>query len=120
MSNHHLTLLDLLERSTKKAPASPAIVTKEKTVTYQELAGGAKKAAHALVKATSKPVVALFFPMCPEFVVAYFGTIYAGKAALPLNLLLPPEELKYILTDSGADIIVTPPMFVEKLAPLGV
>jgi long-chain acyl-CoA synthetase len=120
MSDHDLTLLDLLERSTKKAPATPAVVTPQKTVSYQELTGGAQKAAQAILKSTSQPIVALFFPMCPEFVVAYFGVLYAGKAALPLNLLLPPEELKYILADSGADVIITPPMFVEKLAPLGV
>src|SRR5690242_2496093 len=93
-----LTALDLLERSAKKAPDSVAIVSPDRSVTYGELQSSARKAAAALLKETQKPVIALFYPMSPEFVVAYFGVLYAGRQALPLNLLLPPEELKFILT----------------------
>jgi long-chain acyl-CoA synthetase len=120
MSQQDPTLLDLLERQAKSAPGSAAVLTPQKSVSYQELVDGARRVASALLKATQQPVVALFFPMCPEFVTAYFGVLYAGKAALPLNLLLPPEDLKYILQDSGADVIVAPPDFAAKLAPLGV
>ena len=38
-----------------------------------------------LAKETERAVVALFFPMSPEFVEAYLGTLYANKQALPLN-----------------------------------
>ena len=61
-------------------------------------------------------MVALFFPMSADFVAAYFGVLYAGKQALPLNLLLPPEELKYILNDSGAGFIIAPPELARKVA----
>src|SRR5205085_620362 len=68
---------------------------------------------------TPRPVVALFFPMSPEFVAAYFGALYASKQALPLNLLLPPEELAWIIKDSGADLILAPAALAPKLTPLG-
>jgi len=115
-----LTVLDLLERSAAKSPDSPVAVTTDRALTYQQLVGISKQVAKALTKETSKPVVALFFPMTPEFVAAYFSVLYAGKQALPMNLLLPPEDLKYILNDSGADVIVTVPDFVARLQPLGV
>lgn len=115
-----LTVLDLLERSTQKAPDAPVVVAPESTMKYGELQASAKRVASGILKQTSKPVVALFFPMSPEFVVAYFGVLYDARQALPLNLLLPPEELKYILNDSGADMIIAPAMFVPKLTPLGV
>ncbi|HEY3324592.1 MAG TPA: AMP-binding protein [Planctomycetota bacterium] len=115
-----LTVLDLLERTAQKTPDAPAIVLPDRVVSYRELLGSSQRLAGALIQQTSRPVVALFFPMVPEFVIAYFGVLYAGKQALPLNLLLPPEELKYIIEDSGADFILAPPPFVAKLAPLGV
>lgn len=37
-----------------------------------------------------------------EFVVAYLGLLKAGLTLVPLNLLLNPKELAYILTDSEA------------------
>src|ERR1700712_4712465 len=97
-----LTVLDLLERSVLKSPDAPVVVAPESTLIYSDLQASAKRVAAGILKQTSKPVVALFFPMSPEFVVAYFGALYAAREALPLNLLLPPEELKYILNDSGA------------------
>ena len=114
------TVLDVLERAVAASPENPAIVQPDRTLNYLELATLSKRAGAALSVECKQPVVALFFPMSPEFVVAYFGALYAGKQALPLNLLLPPEEMKYILIDSGADLIVAPPEFVPKLAPLGI
>jgi long-chain acyl-CoA synthetase len=119
MAQHDLTVLDLLERNADKGPQRPAVVLPERQISYEQLRDNARRVAAALMEQTQKPVVALFFPMSPEFVIAYFGVLYAARQALPLNLLLPPEELKYILTDSGADTIVAPAEFAPKLAPLG-
>jgi len=109
----------MLEHSAATWPANAAVVTPDRTMPYTELIDGARRVASALLKQTTKPVIALFFPMTPEFVVAYFGVQFAGKQALPLNLLLPPEEMKYILVDSGAEAIIAPDEFAPKIAPLG-
>ena len=114
------TVLDLLERATKDAPDNPVVVVPGRVVTYRELETLSKRLGAVLSKESKTPVVAMFFPMSPEFIAAYFGVLYAGKQALPLNLLLPPDELKWILNDSGADLIVAPPELAPKLAPLGV
>jgi long-chain acyl-CoA synthetase len=37
-----------------------------------------------------------------DFVVAYLGILKAGAALVPINLLLNPKEMAYILADSGA------------------
>ncbi|WP_296806398.1 long-chain-fatty-acid--CoA ligase [Thiocapsa sp.] len=37
-----------------------------------------------------------------EFVIAYLGALKAGVTLVPLNLLLNPKEMAYILADSGA------------------
>ncbi|MFH0940043.1 MAG: AMP-binding protein [Planctomycetota bacterium] len=120
MDSAKLTVLDLLERSTAKAPDRSAIVTFEKTISYRELAVRSQALGRVLLKETARPVVALFFPTSPEFALAYLGVLYAGKQALPLNLLLPPAELKYIVDDSGTDLIIAPPELAPRLASLGV
>ncbi|HLX64144.1 MAG TPA: AMP-binding protein [Planctomycetota bacterium] len=113
------TVLDVVERSESRGRERPAVVSPGAVTTYGQLMDSARRIGRVLFKETAKPVVALFFPMSPEFVEAYLGTLYACKQALPLNLLLPPEELAYILKDSGADVIVAPADFVPKLQPLG-
>ncbi|MCY3020495.1 MAG: AMP-binding protein [Planctomycetota bacterium] len=120
MAEANCTVLDLLERFGKKTPASPAVVLPDRVVTYGELLASGQRLGRVLQKEATSPVVALFFPMSAEFVAAYFGVLYAGKQALPLNLMLPPEELKWIVDDAAAKLIVAPGPLAAKVAPLGV
>ncbi len=120
MSEHEITVLDVLERSCQRAPQSVAIALPDNAViTYEQLVAKSKRAGAAIAAANKSDVVALFFPMVPEFVIAYLGALYANKCVLPLNLLLPPEEMKWILADASAESIVAPPSLAEKVAPLG-
>ncbi len=114
-----LTVLDVVERSEAKGRERAAVVSPNGETSYGQLMDSARRIGRVLAKETERAVVALFFPMSPEFVEAYLGTLYANKQALPLNLLLPPEELLYILKDSGADIIVAPDALAPRLQPLG-
>ncbi len=114
-----MTVLDVVERSEAIGRERPAVVAPGGATSYGQLMDSSRRIGRVLAKETACPVVALFFPMSPEFVEAYFGTLYAGKQALPLNLLLPPEELIYILKDSGADTIVAPAELAPRLQPLG-
>ena len=40
------------------------------------------------------------------FAVAYFGIVKAGATVVPINLLLNPKEVAYILNDSGARALI--------------
>jgi long-chain acyl-CoA synthetase len=46
--------------------------------------------------------VGLICPNGPDFVTAYLGILKAGATVVPLNLLLNPREMAFILADSGA------------------
>jgi len=112
------TVLDVFERSAQRWPQNPAIVLPDRAITYAELHAASQRFGRALVREAPQPVVALYFPMMPQFVIAYLGVLYAGKQALPLNLLLPPEEVKGIMSDAGANVIVAPAELCAKIAPL--
>jgi long-chain acyl-CoA synthetase len=62
--------------------------------------------------------VALLLPNAPQFIIAYYGILKTGAAVVPLNPLYTERELTFHLTDSGAETIVTIPMFMEKVAAL--
>ena len=40
------------------------------------------------------------------FAIAYFGIVKAGAIVVPINLLLNPKEVAYILNDSGARALI--------------
>lgn len=49
--------------------------------------------------------IALVMPNCIEFVAAYLGILKAGCVAVPVNIRLAPDEIKFILNDAGASAI---------------
>lgn len=45
--------------------------------------------------------IGLYCPNAPEFVVAYLGILKAGATVVPINLMLSPKEIAFILSDAG-------------------
>jgi len=46
--------------------------------------------------------IGLYCPNVPEFAVAYLGILKAGASVVPINLMLSPNEVAFILDDAGA------------------
>ena len=46
--------------------------------------------------------VGLYCPNVPEFVVSYLGILKAGATVVPINLMLNPQAIVYMLEDAGA------------------
>ena len=53
---------------------------------------------------------------CPEVGLTYSAVWRAGAATTPVLFLLSEEELRHVLTDSGAAYVVTTPEFLPKVA----
>ncbi len=60
--------------------------------------------------------VLVLLPNCPEVLQAYGGILKAGAVIVPVVFLLGPDEVRHILADSEAKVVVTAPEFVDKLA----
>src|SRR5450432_635890 len=60
--------------------------------------------------------VAVFLDKRPETVVAAFGASAAGATFVPINPLLKPEQVAYILRDCNVRVLVTSPERRELLA----
>jgi long-chain acyl-CoA synthetase len=97
----------------------PAVRHGDATLSYRELADRCGRFA-AFVAARAEPGarVGLLLPNAPELVIGYFGAIAAGAVAVPVNHRLSPPEVGYVLSDSGATILVTTAAHHARLADL--
>ena len=55
-----------------------------------------------------------------EFVVSMFASWYAGSCFVPINIKYPKDEIKYILQECSADLILTSKDLVHNLSDSGV
>jgi len=45
--------------------------------------------------------IALMLPNCPQYVIAYYGTLLAGAIVVQINPLYTPRELEHLLNNAG-------------------
>ena len=62
--------------------------------------------------------VTLYSPNCWEWVVSYHGIAKTGAVVNPINVMLTPEEVKYIVDDNGAKAVIASPDKGEPLLDL--
>jgi acyl-CoA synthetase (AMP-forming)/AMP-acid ligase II len=104
-----LNLASLLTNAARWFPDRPAVTWGTETTTYGELdeqviALDGFLRSHDVGRDTR---VAVFMDNRPEFLVAMFGTWRCGAALVPCNARLTAEELSFLVSDSGAAVVIT-------------
>jgi long-chain acyl-CoA synthetase len=76
--------------------------------TYGRLERSAQRFAASLAAAGVEPGdrVLLYLPNCPQWVVAWLGTLARGAVAVPIAPIYTSRDLSYIAADTGAKTIV--------------
>jgi fatty-acyl-CoA synthase len=105
--NLPLTPVRFLRYSEQQFPGKTAIVCGDQRFTYTQFGDRAARLAGALRKAgvQAGDRVAFLSMNCHRLLEAYFGVLDAGAVLLPLNYRLAPQELLYVLQDSGASML---------------
>jgi acetyl-CoA synthetase len=87
-----------------------------RTLTYGELAQEVGRCANALktLGLTRGDRVAIFMPMCPELVAAFFAVIKLGGIVLPLFSGYGPEAVATRLRDADVSIVFTADGFMRR------
>ena len=65
-------------------------------------------------------VVGIALPRSFEMVIALVGVLKAGGAYLPLDPEYPEDRLRYMLGDSGADVVISRSDVLERLGLGGI
>ncbi|WP_282698271.1 non-ribosomal peptide synthetase [Streptomyces sp. CC208A] len=99
---------DLLARLATAPGGRTAVVSADRELSFDELRAEAAAVAARLTALGIGPesLVALCLPRGAGLVTALIGTLTAGAAYLPVDPALPAERRRYLLEDSGADLIV--------------
>ena len=115
------TLLpELIARSAEKTPGAIALTHGKSSFTYEELQAELTRfaAGVAALGLRRGDRVAIYLEKRFESVVASFGAPAAGGVFVPLNPLLKPEQVGYILRDCNVRVLVTSPERLSLLAEI--
>ncbi len=107
----------LLDDTVDRHPDRPAVTFFGRDITYRELRALANQFAGGLrgLGLQTGDRVSLHLPNCPQFVIAYYGTLKAGGVIVPFNPLYVEREITQQLADSGATIAITLDLFLERV-----
>jgi acyl-CoA synthetase (AMP-forming)/AMP-acid ligase II len=97
-----------LTDSAESFAAKPALVFKDRSVTFGELK--AKVFSLALgfrnLGVGRGKKIALFLPNCPEYVYSYLASFLLGAVVVPLDFLLKADELTSCLSHAEVDLVI--------------
>lgn len=112
-----MNVSSLLRGSARRAPDRPALLFRGRPVSYAALEALVNRAAAAFAEAgvEAGDRVALLLGNVPEFVSALYGAFRAGAVAVPLNVMLTPEEVGYVLADARAKAVVAEMEFIPTV-----
>jgi acyl-CoA ligase (AMP-forming) (exosortase A-associated) len=110
---------ELIFDAAQRAPHAPALSWQGEELDYAALAQSVRAGAGALLTLGLQrgARVAVYLEKRPENVSAMFGAAAAGGVFVPINPLLKPDQVAYILADCNVAILVTSRERLAQLAP---
>ncbi|KAB2870057.1 MAG: acyl-CoA ligase (AMP-forming), exosortase A system-associated [Burkholderiaceae bacterium] len=117
MSEAHL-LHELIGVAADRSPSSPALSAAGATLAYGELQDAIGRCASGLLglEVGRAERVAVWLDKRFETVIACFAATAAGGVFVPINPLLKPDQVGYILRDCAVRVLITSPERVSLLS----
>ena len=115
-------LSDLIPHAADRAPDTTALTFTKQSISYAELALAQRNFANGVIGLGLQrgERIAIYLEKRFETVIASFGAPAAGCVFVPLNPLLKPEQVAYIMRDCNVRMLVTSPeryaLLTESLA----
>lgn len=107
---------DIFERIAKTKASSPAVIEDTNRWTFQELSDEVNRIATVLEQRVNGDTVGVLLLNSERYIATMLAIWKAGKTAVPLNYLLPPQDLGFIIKDSGMSGLVSSQFFSQALA----
>jgi amino acid adenylation domain-containing protein len=113
------TIHQLFEARVREQAAAIALVFEDQQLSYAELNARANQLAHGLRLHGVLPddVVGLCVERSVEMVVGMLGVLKAGAAYLPLDPVLPPERLAWMVEDARPRLLLVQSGLMDRLPP---
>ena len=103
------TIGEILPEAARRFGDRTSVVVQDHSFSFAQLEAMSNQAAHGLVSIGVAPGdrVTLYGPNCWQWVVAYYAIAKTGAVANPISSMLTTEEVRYVVKDSGARVVVT-------------
>ncbi|MDO3675426.1 amino acid adenylation domain-containing protein [Paenibacillus ehimensis] len=103
------TIFQLFEEQAERMPDRTALVFEDRQLTYAELNERANRLARTLRAEGVQPdqPVCIMAERSLDLIVGLLGILKAGGAYVPIDPGYPEERIRYMLDDSGANLVLT-------------
>lgn len=114
-----VTIHEIFQRQVVKTPNSIAVVSGDKTLTYNELDSKSDSVALMLREKGVKrdTIVGIMVDRSLEMIIGIFGILKAGGAYLPILASYPQKRIDYMMQECKADIMLTQDKYMDKISP---
>src|SRR5215467_10819239 len=113
-----MNIFDALENAKDRFPDKEAILFGSESLTYRHLYERSCRLS-AVLKTIADlrrgDRIGLFLPNRPEFLVSYYAVVRLGAIAVSLNVMLKRDEVKFILNDCAAKLLITNDSQLEQV-----
>jgi long-chain acyl-CoA synthetase len=112
-----ISAYEMLQLASGSLPDKAALDFFGTQMTFWELKLQALRMANALgsLGVSRGERVGLHLPNCPQFVIAYFAVLSLGGVVVNMNPLYTPDELKFIIENTGMDTLITFDMVLPNI-----
>src|SRR5437660_1383490 len=100
-------LPEAFDRAAELNASRVALVEESNQWTFAELADQSDRIAAALTERVKGDTVGILLLNSQKYIAALLAVWKAGKTAVPLNYLLPPADLGFIIKDSGMSGLIS-------------
>lgn len=109
---------EMMRATAQRYPQHPAILFPDHQVSFSEVNERSDRLAAGLADqgVEKGDRIALYCINSTEFAVAYAGIVKAGAVVVPVNLLLNPREITYILQDAGVSGLIYHPLLSQAVS----
>ncbi len=108
----------LIEQQIERTPEHIAVIAGDQQLSYDELNQRANQLAHYLItqqQVGSDSSVGICLSAGIDFMVALLATVKTGATYIPMDANYPRERLAYMLSDSGARVLLTESCLQDRL-----
>ena len=112
-----MNLARLGEENVERFGPYVSLAFEDREYTNVEQQGAASRLAHALTRlgVAEGDRIVVMLPNCPEVLQAYAAILKTGAVVVPVVFLLSPEEVRHILADSEARVVITSEVLAAKV-----
>ena len=110
-------LRELVELYQEEEAETTCVFWRDEEITYRQLNERTNRVANGLKALGVKKgdVVSVYLPNCPDYFYVWFGITKLGAVFGPINALFKGDEVRHVLSDSGAVAVITSEALLDTI-----